>query len=88
VTLEVDTAAAQKLGLAASVGALSLVLRKAGDSGAAKTARITLKDLLNEVVSDMPRGNTTTVVVSRGLQKQDYRVPLDGEGRVATAGSR
>src|SRR5215813_11122291 len=32
VTLEVDTASAQKLALAASIGTLSLILRKAGDA--------------------------------------------------------
>lgn len=78
VTLEVDTNAAQKLGLAASVGTLSLVLRKAGETTAMKTARVTLKDLLNDVLGDAARSTTATVVVTRaGSQKQSYSVPLD-----------
>jgi pilus assembly protein CpaB len=77
VTVEVDTVAAQKIGLAASIGTLSLVLRKAGETTANKTARITLKDLLSEIVADAPRSNSTTVVVLRGVQKQDYRVPVE-----------
>ena len=45
VTLEVDTIGAQKLSLAASVGTLSLMLRKAGEANAEYTRRITLNDL-------------------------------------------
>src|SRR3954452_13440582 len=45
VTLEVDTAAAQKLALAASVGSLSLMLRKAGEVATETTKRVTLSDL-------------------------------------------
>ena len=44
VTVEVDTVAAQKLGLAATLGSLSLMLRKAGDTGAEKTPHVSLKD--------------------------------------------
>lgn len=77
VTVEVDTVAAQKIGLAASIGTLSLVLRKAGETTAQKTGRITLKDLLTDMIGEAPRSNSTTVVVVRGTQKQDYRVPLD-----------
>ncbi|MFL9827478.1 Flp pilus assembly protein CpaB [Rhodoplanes sp. SY1] len=80
VTLEVDTAAGQKLSLAASIGSLSLLLRKAGESTESKTARVTVKDLLEELVGPAPkRENGTTVVVSRGGQKQSYRVPHEGE---------
>src|SRR5436305_7370976 len=42
VTLEVDTTSAQKLALSAAVGALSLMLRRAGDSTPEATRRITL----------------------------------------------
>src|SRR5947209_14918509 len=45
VTLEVDTAGAQKLSLAASVGTLSLMLRRAGESTVEATRVITLSDL-------------------------------------------
>ena len=45
VTLEVDVIGAQKLSLAASVGNLSLMLRKAGEVSAEYARRITLSDL-------------------------------------------
>ena len=45
VTIEVDTIGAQKVWLAASVGSLSLLLRKAGETSAEKTRRVTLDDL-------------------------------------------
>src|SRR5207247_2597579 len=45
VTLEVDTPAAQKLSLAASIGTLSLMLRKAGEANPEFTRRVTTNDL-------------------------------------------
>jgi pilus assembly protein CpaB len=45
VTLEVDLSSAQKLALAASVGNLSLMLRKAGEAAAESTRAISLSDL-------------------------------------------
>jgi len=83
VTLEVDTRDAQKLWLAASVGNLSLLLRKAGEVAEEKTHRVTLKDLLGEVLPERPSGENARVVVTRGSQKQEYSVPL--EGHVAPA---
>ncbi|MFD2183262.1 Flp pilus assembly protein CpaB [Rhodoplanes azumiensis] len=80
VTLEVDTASGQKLSLAASIGSLSLLLRKAGESTETKTTRVTVKDLLEELVGPAPKREAgTTVTVSRGGQKQSYRVPHEGE---------
>jgi pilus assembly protein CpaB len=91
VTLEVDTVAAQKLGLAASLGSLSLMLRKAGETGAGKTARISLGDLFNEIVPAVGRKSTTVVTVKRGTQngtqKEDYSVPVEGQGKRALAAS-
>ena len=52
VTLEVSTVQAQKVWLASSVGTLSLLLRKAGETTEAKTRKVTLKDL----GSDEPLG--------------------------------
>ncbi len=53
MTLEVDTVDAQKVWLASSVGNLSLLLRKAGETAQAKTRKITLNDLGgNEQVDD------------------------------------
>ena len=48
VTLEVDTVDAQKVWLASSVGNLSLLLRKAGETAAAPTRKLTLNDLAAE----------------------------------------
>lgn len=45
VTLEVDTYAAQKVALAASVGTLSLMLRRAGEAHAEATRSVTVGDL-------------------------------------------
>ena len=77
VTLEVDTIEAQKLWLSSSVGSLSLLLRKAGETAETKTRKVTLNDLgTNEPVGD--KGATTTVVVTRASAKQDYTVPVEG----------
>jgi pilus assembly protein CpaB len=91
VTLEVDTVAAQKLGLAAQLGSLSLMLRKAGETDAQKTLRVSLKDLFNEVVGDMGSRSTAVVTVKRGTQngtqKEDYSVPVERKEKNATATS-
>jgi pilus assembly protein CpaB len=77
VTLEVDTVEAQKVWLASTVGNLSLLLRKAGETAQARTRKITLDDLTTqEPVAD--RGATTTTVsVTRAAAKQDYTVPVE-----------
>ena len=79
VTLEVDTLDAQKIWLASSVGSLSLLLRKAGESTETETRKISLKDLHS-------KGSTTTITVTRASIKQEYSVPA--EGGTAQAGSR
>ena len=76
VTLEVDTVEAQKIWLASSVGSLSLLLRKAGETAEVKTRKITLKDLgSSDVISS--KIATTTVVVTRASAKQEYTVPVE-----------
>jgi pilus assembly protein CpaB len=78
VTLEVDTTDAQKVWLAASVGNLSLLLRKAGEVSEEKPRRITLHDLLGDLLpSKPPAQDTAKVVVTRGAQKQEYNVPFE-----------
>jgi pilus assembly protein CpaB len=76
VTLEVSIVQAQKVWLASSVGSLSLLLRKAGETADVKTRKITLKDLeFGDVAND--KGATTTVVVMRPTAKQEYTVPVE-----------
>jgi pilus assembly protein CpaB len=74
VTLEVSTDQAQRIWLAASVGSLSLLLRKAGETNAESTKRITLSDFDGQAAAT----NTRRVVVTRGLEKQEYSVPVEG----------
>ncbi len=79
VTLEVSTIDAQKVWLASSVGSLSLLLRKAGETAAVQTRKVTLKDLgTNEAVEEKPAQTTATVVVNRASAKQEYTVPVEG----------
>jgi pilus assembly protein CpaB len=85
VTLEVDTVGAQKLGLAGSIGTLSLMLRKAGETTAEKSTRVTLKDLFAEWIPEMGRGTSTTVTVRRGTVKEGYSVPSEGKDGHALA---
>jgi pilus assembly protein CpaB len=93
VTLEVDTASAQKLALSASIGNLSLILRKAGDAAADATRPITLSDLTGgEVVAPTQESLFATIKVYRPTKdaqkysREDYSVPA--EGAVATVGRR
>jgi pilus assembly protein CpaB len=84
VTLEVDTVAAQKLALAASVGNLALVLRKAGDSNEESSRRITLIDIGTGGKGTATQSRTqTTVMVIRAAKKEEYSVPVE-----ASAGAR
>jgi pilus assembly protein CpaB len=85
VTLEVTTVQAQKVWLAASVGNLSLLLRKAGETAQVNTRKITLKDLENGGSIGSNKGTTTTVVVTRPSSKQDYTVPVEGSDAMAEA---
>jgi pilus assembly protein CpaB len=93
VTLEVDTVGAQKLGLASSIGTLSLMLRKAGETASEKSLRVTIKDLFQELIPDRGRGKSVTITVNRGsskttMVKEGYSVPVEGDGRaVASAGA-
>lgn len=78
VTLEVDTQAAQKIALAASVGSLSLILRKAGETSVENTRRITLEDLNNNSAPKEARRSATIVVIRAAKQRQEYSVPIEG----------
>jgi pilus assembly protein CpaB len=91
VTLEVDTIGAQKVWLAASVGSLSLLLRKAGEVSSEATRRVTLDDM-SKPDRVMPKKNhsVTSVSVQRGGQRQSYEVPVDGAGsaQLASGGTK
>jgi pilus assembly protein CpaB len=90
VTLEVDTVGAQKLGLAGTIGTLSLMLRKAGEPDTEKPLQVTIKDLFSGVVADMGRSHSATITVRRGTTKEGYSVPIEGndDGALASAGAR
>jgi len=89
VTLEVDTVGAQKISLAASIGTMSLILRKAGEANAEFTRRISATDLSAPsapVAKDIPvNTNVTTVSVTRAATRQDYSVPVEGTETVGHA---
>jgi pilus assembly protein CpaB len=89
VTLEVDVIGAQKLSLAASVGSLSLMLRKAGEAENQYSRRITLSDLggSSTPVAKERKGATglTTVAVRRASTREEYSVPVEGMNLHAAA---
>jgi pilus assembly protein CpaB len=91
VTLEIDTAGAQKLSLAASVGTLSLMLRRAGESALEATRVMTLSDLAGDVSPTQERSYATIKVFRVGkdqkISREDYSVPAEGAGS-ATAADR
>ena len=82
VTLEVDTIGAQKIALAASLGNLSLMLRRAGEQHQDVTRRITTSDLAQtEVIQRAPEGKRfTKIAVTRAANRQEYNVPAEEGG--------
>ena len=89
VTLEVSTVEAQKVWLASSVGNLSLLLRKAGETAETKSRKITLNDLGGNEPVSTGKDATTTVVVTRAAAKQEYSVPVEGSrGDITTTGQQ
>ena len=88
VTLEVDVIGAQKLSLSATIGSLSLMLRKAGEANSEYTRRITLNDLetaTTPVAQQRKSAETTTVSVTRSSVRQEYNVPVEGTNLRAAA---
>lgn len=79
VTLEVDSVAAQKVALAASIGSLALALRKAGEAEVAASRRVTLGDLVNGDAGPKAREpkRFATVTVTRASKSQEYSVPTE-----------
>ena len=84
VTLEVGTADAQKLTLAATAGSLSLALRSAGAALLESTRRVSVEDLARPeparaepaafVATAEPPRTMTLVGVTRALKRQEYNV--------------
>ena len=90
VTLEVDVVGAQKLSLAASIGSLTLMLRKAGEANNQYTRRITLNDLgTPSTPTAAPKGPTgiATVTVRRAATREEYSVPVEGSELQAATGA-
>jgi pilus assembly protein CpaB len=88
VTLEVETASAQKLSLAASVGTLSLMLRKAGEATTDATRRISLMDLGSGSAPAAQDTRQTTVSVWWGQKREDYSVPTEDVGKALASAER
>ena len=79
VTLEVETVSAQKLSLAASLGTLSLVLRKAGEASHEGTRRVSVGDLGNDAQAQAgDAGRYAKVVITRASKREEYNVPAEG----------
>ncbi len=84
VTFEVNTADAQKLALATTVGSLSLALRAAGSTTAEATARVKVEDLADASPAPVlqastpaaspPPKRTLLVGVTRGMKRQEYTI--------------
>lgn len=83
VTLEVDMVGAQRLSLAATVGSLSLMLRKAGETTSDKPHRITLDDLTSETAPKEDNSEMKSIVVRRGAASKEYSVPIEGADKLA-----
>src|SRR3954464_5387673 len=79
VTLEVDTISAQKIALSASLGSLSLMLRRAGEQVQDTTRRVTASDLSNtELIQAAPEAKRfAKVAVTRGTNRQEYNVATE-----------
>lgn len=75
-TLEVETGDAQKLALAASIGTLSLVLRRAGETEKQNTQRVTAADLANPQRKQESR--FINIGVTRASTREVISVPVEG----------
>ena len=83
VTLEVDPIQGQKVALAATVGTLSLLLRKAGEPAEGNTRRVTARDLMTAPAQDSHFVTVGVTRPSRG-DRVEYTVPVeDGSGHSA-----
>jgi pilus assembly protein CpaB len=91
VTLEVNATDAQKVALAATVGTLSLMLRRAGEAKAVDTRRVTLGDLTNGGATAVEEGEApryATIRVRRASKRDDVSVPIEDASSTVGAASR
>jgi len=81
VTLEVSVVDGQKIALAATAGTLSLLLRKAGETGDNATRRVTLTDLGHAAAPQQDGSFVTIGVIRPASQDQpkrfEYSVPVE-----------
>jgi pilus assembly protein CpaB len=77
VTIEVDPTDGQRVALAATVGTLSLLLRKAGEATDGQTRRVTTRDLTTAPASDSHFVVIGVTRPSRG-DRVEYTVPVEG----------
>lgn len=76
VTIEVDPTEGQKVALAATVGTLSLLLRKAGDAVAGDTRRVTTRDLMTAPAQESHFVTIGVMRPSKG-ERVEYTVPVE-----------
>jgi pilus assembly protein CpaB len=76
VTIEVDPTEGQKVALAATVGTLSLLLRKAGDAAAGDTRRVTIRDLMTAPAQESHFVTVGVMRPSKG-ERVEYTVPVE-----------
>jgi len=88
VTVEVDTADAQKLVLAASVGQLSLALRRAGwTQQMTSPQRVGIDDLLRTKKAAAPAPESPVVTITRATDRKRYEV-IKGDSSVYLESAR
>jgi len=76
VTIEVDPTEGQKVALAATVGTLSLLLRKAGDVAGGDTRRVTTRDLMTAPAQESHFVTIGVMRPSKG-ERVEYTVPVE-----------
>jgi pilus assembly protein CpaB len=76
VTIEVDPTEGQKIALAATVGTLSLLLRKAGDVAGRDTRRVTTRDLMTAPAQESHFVTIGVMRPSKG-ERVEYTVPVE-----------
>jgi pilus assembly protein CpaB len=76
VTIEVDPTEGQKIALAATVGTLSLLLRKAGEATGHDTRRVTTRDLMTAPAQESHFVTIGVMRPSKG-ERVEYTVPVE-----------